>query len=248
MLCFFIFLYVLMLFCMLISCLVYLFQLTSVPFVRESYRRCENPKFFPLMRLQRRRNWLHLRFLSPRNKRPATTNLAMAPSSLESERLVRLYQTAIHQTHSKRFISFRFSAFGLGTMIYNGLEFGVFFEIPLDSPCHQILRGVNPLLQLVFTFMQMYFIFMNARVRLKNQQFVYEFTASILLLYSSTFTNLNSWLDLDLCTSLRRICVSGSELWFVKAWKKLTNSAWLRDTPEKITWFLVSFYDSFSFR
>ena len=49
-------------------------------------------------------------------------------------------------------------------MIYNGLEFGVFFEIPMSSPCYQILRGVNPLLQLVFTFMQMYFIFMNARV------------------------------------------------------------------------------------
>lgn len=55
-------------------------------------------------------------------------------------------------------------AFGLGTMIYVGLELGSFFEIPFDSPCHQILRGVNPLLQMIFTFMQMYFIFMNARV------------------------------------------------------------------------------------
>lgn len=49
-------------------------------------------------------------------------------------------------------------------MIYVGLELGSFFEIPFDSPCHQILRGVNPLLQMIFTFMQMYFIFMNARV------------------------------------------------------------------------------------
>lgn len=56
------------------------------------------------------------------------------------------------------------SAFGLGTMIYVGLEIGAFFEIPFTSPCHQILRGVNPLLQMIFTFMQMYFIFMNARV------------------------------------------------------------------------------------
>lgn len=67
------------------------------------------------------------------------------------------------QSFLKEFIS---AAFGLGTMIYNGLEFGVFFEIPITSPCYQILRGVNPLLQLVFTFMQMYFIFMNARVGL----------------------------------------------------------------------------------
>lgn len=57
-----------------------------------------------------------------------------------------------------------FSAFGLGSMIYIGLEFGSFFEIPLGSPCHEILRGVNPLLQMIFTFMQMYFIFMNSRV------------------------------------------------------------------------------------
>ena len=49
-------------------------------------------------------------------------------------------------------------------MIYTGLELGAFFEIPFSSKCHQILRGVNPLLQMIFTFMQMYFIFMNARV------------------------------------------------------------------------------------
>lgn len=49
-------------------------------------------------------------------------------------------------------------------MIYNGLEFGAFFEIPFTSQCYMILRGVNPVLQMVFTFMQMYFIFMNSRV------------------------------------------------------------------------------------
>lgn len=55
-------------------------------------------------------------------------------------------------------------AFGLGTMIYNGLEFGTFFEVPISSPCYMILRGINPVLQMIFTFMQMYFIFMNSRV------------------------------------------------------------------------------------
>ena len=59
-----------------------------------------------------------------------------------------------------------FAAFGLGTMIYNGLELGTFFEIPWTSPCYQVLRGINPILQMVFTFSQMYFVFMNARVRL----------------------------------------------------------------------------------
>lgn len=54
-------------------------------------------------------------------------------------------------------------------MIYTGLELGAFFEIPFSSACHEILRGVNPLLQMIFTFMQMYFIFMNARVSLISQ-------------------------------------------------------------------------------
>ena len=30
------------------------------------------------------------------------------------------------------------SAFGLGTMVYIGLEFGSWFEIPWDSPCYQV--------------------------------------------------------------------------------------------------------------
>lgn len=58
-------------------------------------------------------------------------------------------------------------AFGLGTMVYNGLEFGTFFEVPPTSPCYHILQGVNPVLQMIFTFMQMYFIFMNSRVGTK---------------------------------------------------------------------------------
>ena len=56
------------------------------------------------------------------------------------------------------------SAFGLGTMVYIGLEFGSWFEVPWDSPCYQAVRGVNPVLQLIFTFSQMYFVFMNSRV------------------------------------------------------------------------------------
>lgn len=76
--------------------------------------------------------------------------------------LTMVSQLAI-QYHCKQHQSW-ISAFGLGTMIYNGLECGAFFEIPFTSPCYQILRGINPVLQMIFTFMQMYFIFMNSRV------------------------------------------------------------------------------------
>lgn len=63
------------------------------------------------------------------------------------------------------------TAFGVGTMIWTGLEIGTFFETPLNSPCLQILKGVNPLLQMIFTFLQMYFIFMNSRVILNIHRF-----------------------------------------------------------------------------
>ena len=68
--------------------------------------------------------------------------------------------------------NFKFSpyvaAFGLGSMVYNGMELGSFFEIPWNSPCYQVLRGINPILQMIFTFSQLYFVFMNARVRRKE--------------------------------------------------------------------------------
>ena len=65
---------------------------------------------------------------------------------------------------SNLILTFIIAAFGLGTMIYNGMELGTFFEIPWTSPCYQVLRGINPILQMIFTFSQMYFVFMNARV------------------------------------------------------------------------------------
>ena len=74
-------------------------------------------------------------------------------------------------------------------MIYNGLEFGAYFEIPHTSPCYSILlgnilktilfthlieliidlkTGVNPILQATFTFAQMYFIFTYSRLMINK--------------------------------------------------------------------------------
>jgi uncharacterized integral membrane protein len=60
-------------------------------------------------------------------------------------------------------------------MIYNGLELGTFFEIPWNSPCYQVLRGINPILQMIFTFSQMYFVFMNARLNIHKFKCVARF-------------------------------------------------------------------------
>ncbi|OQR78537.1 otopetrin-2-like [Tropilaelaps mercedesae] len=68
------------------------------------------------------------------------------------------------RSHGSLFLRVGAIAFGLGTMVYNGLEFGSYFEIPTSSRCYSPLLAVNPVLQMAFTFAQMYFIFMNARV------------------------------------------------------------------------------------
>ncbi|XP_022235947.1 otopetrin-2-like [Limulus polyphemus] len=54
-------------------------------------------------------------------------------------------------------------AFGIGSMIYSALEFGQFFEIDSSSPCYNLLYGLTPCTRMTFTFIQMYFIFLNSR-------------------------------------------------------------------------------------
>ncbi|CAG9863219.1 unnamed protein product [Phyllotreta striolata] len=79
------------------------------------------------------------------------------------------------RSHGSFFLRIGAIAFGLGTMIYIGLEFGLFFEIPFNSPCYMILKGVNPVLQMIFTFMQMYFIFMNSRLNIHRFKVIARF-------------------------------------------------------------------------
>ncbi|XP_076362780.1 proton channel OtopLc-like isoform X2 [Tachypleus tridentatus] len=59
-------------------------------------------------------------------------------------------------------------AFGVGSMIYSGLEFGQFFELKRKSHCYNILYGLTPSIRMAFTFIQLYFIFLNSRVAIKK--------------------------------------------------------------------------------
>ncbi|UYV60265.1 Otopetrin [Cordylochernes scorpioides] len=59
-------------------------------------------------------------------------------------------------------------AFGIGSMIYSGLEFGQFFELEADSHCYNILYGLTPSSRMLFTFIQLYFIFLNTRVTINR--------------------------------------------------------------------------------
>lgn len=97
--------------------------------------------------------------------------------------------------------------FGLGTMVYNGLEFGAFFEIPPTSPCYQILHGVNPILQMVFTFMQMYFVFMNARLNIHRFKVIARFG-----LMHVVATNICVWVRTLVFESLKEITQIGQKI------------------------------------
>lgn len=61
-------------------------------------------------------------------------------------------------------------AFGIGSMIYSGLEFGQYFELEQNTKCHNIMLALTPSTRMAFIFVQMYFIFLNNEVsaRLKD--------------------------------------------------------------------------------
>uniref|UniRef100_A0AAG5DNY0 Otopetrin n=1 Tax=Anopheles atroparvus TaxID=41427 RepID=A0AAG5DNY0_ANOAO len=120
------------------------------------------------------------------------------PEAALSPRFKR--KTTQDPAHGSFFLRVGAIAFGLGTMIYTGLEFGSFFEIPFTSPCHQILRGVNPLLQMIFTFMQMYFIFMNARLNIHRFKVLARFG-----LMHIVATNICVWIRTLVLESLKEI-------------------------------------------
>ncbi|XP_068627618.1 proton channel OtopLc isoform X2 [Battus philenor] len=103
-------------------------------------------------------------------------------------------------SHGSFFLRIGAIAFGLGTMIYNGLEFGTFFELPFDSPCYLILKGINPVLQMIFTFMQMYFIFMNSRLNIHRFKVIARFG-----LMHVVATNICVWIRTLVLESLKEI-------------------------------------------
>lgn len=55
--------------------------------------------------------------------------------------------------------------FGVGSIIYSGLEFSQYFQVFLGPKCHDIMSAILPLECMIFTFVQMYFVFLNAKVR-----------------------------------------------------------------------------------
>ena len=54
-------------------------------------------------------------------------------------------------------------AFGIGSMVYTGLEFGQYFELKDDENCQNVLILLNPAARMLLTIFQMQFIFLNTK-------------------------------------------------------------------------------------
>jgi hypothetical protein len=63
-------------------------------------------------------------------------------------------------------------AFGIGSMIYSGLEFGQYFELESKEQCYSFLYGFTPTVHMIFTFFQLYFIFMNSRAFVSTHRYI----------------------------------------------------------------------------
>ncbi|KAL1505394.1 hypothetical protein ABEB36_004968 [Hypothenemus hampei] len=82
-------------------------------------------------------------------------------------------------------------AFGIGSMIYSGLEFGQYFELERNTTCHNVLLALTPATRMTFIFIQMYFIFLN-----NEQMSVYRHkVAARFGLMHMIGTNLSVWLN-----------------------------------------------------
>lgn len=72
------------------------------------------------------------------------------------------------------FFCFCFAAFGIGSMIYSGLEFGQYFELERNTKCHNVLLALTPATRMAFIFIQMYFIFLNNEVNVTNAKLFFN--------------------------------------------------------------------------
>jgi hypothetical protein len=75
-------------------------------------------------------------------------------------------------------------------MIYSGLEFGQYFELNPDEKCHSYMIALTPTVRMIFTFMQMYFIFLNSKMAVSKVSLTSQFG-----LMHMIGTNLCVWLN-----------------------------------------------------
>lgn len=90
--------------------------------------------------------------------------------------------------------------FGVGAMIHEGLMFGQVFETKLVAECIDITQVIRPVVQLAFTFIQLYFIFLNSKMCIHKYKVFARFG-----LMHMVATNLCVWLRVIVEETIREI-------------------------------------------
>ena len=93
----------------------------------------------------------------------------------QSDMFVKRMTSQSEKSHGSLMLRCGAIAFGIGTIIYTGLEFVHFFEIPFSCSSWHVLSGINPVLHMIFTFMQMYYLFMHARLNINKNKIIAKF-------------------------------------------------------------------------
>ncbi|KAG0729809.1 Proton channel OtopLc [Chionoecetes opilio] len=100
------------------------------------------------------------------------------------------YALTESNNHGSMYLKMGAVVFGIGSMIYSGLEVGQYFELQADDSCADILLVISPAARMLFTFIQMYFIFLNSRVAISRHRIIARFG-----LMHMIGTNLCIWLN-----------------------------------------------------
>jgi len=86
------------------------------------------------------------------------------------ELAVKVLVSENDKSHGSLFLRIGATIFSVGTLIYTGLEFLTFFELPEDCESKNILLAINPVLYMIFVSMQMYLIFNHPRLNLQHHK------------------------------------------------------------------------------
>ncbi|CAL4067730.1 unnamed protein product, partial [Meganyctiphanes norvegica] len=131
------------------------------------------------------------------------------------------YSYSDNNNHGSMYLKMGAVLFGIGSMIYSGLEVGQFFELQADSDCANILLAISPGCSMLFTFIQMYFIFLNSRVAINKHRIIVRFG-----LMHMIGTNLCNWLNVLVKETKHEIdTLTLKEHGWYRLWKSYINDS-----------------------
>ncbi|XP_071127125.1 proton channel OtopLc-like [Mytilus edulis] len=89
--------------------------------------------------------------------------------------------------------------FGIGSMIKSGLHFGELFDHDILA-CNGVLHALRPILHVSFTFVQLYFVFLNSKMCIQRHKTLARFG-----LMHMVATNMCVWLETIVVETIREV-------------------------------------------